>query len=60
VSGEGDTLMIPDGEGEIFENDTGSKFNAEVFDGKHGGGVVESSRKWNKKGEFGSNAGASW
>jgi len=41
MSGESHALLISDGEGEILENDTGSKFNAKVFDGEHGGGVVE-------------------
>ena len=43
VSGEGHALLVSDGEGEVFENDTRSKFNAKVFDGEHGGGVVETS-----------------
>ena len=40
VPGEGDAFFVPDGEGEIFEDDTRSKFNAEVFDGEHAGGLV--------------------
>ncbi len=31
VSGKGDAFLISDREGEILENDTGSKFNAKVF-----------------------------
>ena len=41
MSRESHALLISDGEGEILENDTGSKFNAKVFYGEHGGGVVQ-------------------
>jgi len=49
VASEGDALLVSDGEGEVFENDAGSKFNAEVFDGKHAGGVGERSLEENQK-----------
>jgi hypothetical protein len=49
VPGEGDAFFVPDGEGEIFEDDTRSKLNAEVFDGKHAGGLVEECEDENQK-----------
>ena len=41
VAGKGNAFRVPNGEGQIFEDDTGSKFNAEVFDGKHSGALGE-------------------
>lgn len=41
VAGEGNAFLISYGEGEVFENDTRSKFNAEVFDSKHAGALRE-------------------
>ena len=41
VSGEGNPLLFPDGKGEVFENNAGTKFHAEVFNGEHAGGLVE-------------------
>jgi len=43
MAGEGNAFLIPDGKGEIFKNNAGSEFHAEVFDGKHAGGLVEES-----------------
>lgn len=47
MTSEGNALGVTDGKGEVFEDDTGSKFNAEVFDSKHGGGVGESREEEN-------------
>ena len=41
VTSEGDTLFFSDGKGEVLENDTGAKFDTEVFDGKHAGWIGE-------------------
>jgi len=35
VSGKGDALLIADGKGEVFEDDAGTKFDTEVFNGEH-------------------------
>ncbi len=41
VAGEGDALLVSDGESEVFKNDTRAKFHAEIFYSKHGRGVGE-------------------
>ena len=49
VTGEGDALLVSDGEGEVFENDTRAKFDAEVFYSKHAGGLGQSRVDENQK-----------
>ena len=49
VAGEGDALLVSDGEGEVLENDAGAKFDAEVFYSEHAGGVGQSCGDENQK-----------